>query len=114
MAESCVFCAILDGVAPATIVKEWAHTIAIVPRNPVTPGHVLVIPRVHVADAVADPYIAAQVMGCAAAFAHRPCNIITSAGEEATQTVGHLHVHIVPRTAGDGLTLPWTAVTNDA
>jgi histidine triad (HIT) family protein len=37
-----------------------------------------------------------------------PCNIITSVGAEATQTVFHLHLHVVPRRFGDGLALPWT------
>ncbi len=44
------------------------------------------------------------------AAGHRmnPCNLITSAGREATQTVFHLHIHVVPRRDGDGLALPWT------
>jgi histidine triad (HIT) family protein len=51
--------------------------------------------------------VTAAVMRRAAELATPPCNIITSAGTEATQTVFHLHVHIVPREAGDGLELPW-------
>lgn len=82
--------------------------MAIVPLNPVTEGHVLVIPRWHVVDAVQEPQVTADVMRCAAELAERPCNIITSSGGEATQSVFHLHVHVVPRREGDGLALPWT------
>jgi histidine triad (HIT) family protein len=41
-------------------------------------------------------------------------NLITSVGSAATQTVFHLHVHVVPRRAGDGLALPWTSQKADA
>lgn len=103
----CVFCQIVAGQAVATQVRQWSDAIAIVPLNPVTAGHVLVIPRFHVVDALEDPRITASVMHAAAELAERPCNIITSAGAEATQTVFHLHIHVVPRRQGDGLALPW-------
>lgn len=106
--EDCVFCRIVAGQEPAKVVARWEDVIAIVPLNPVTEGHVLVIPNAHVRDATEDPIITASVMARAAYLAKSPCNIITSAGEEATQTVFHLHVHIVPRRKGDGLHLPWT------
>lgn len=85
------------------------------PIDPVTPGHVLVIPKEHVTDfrdEDADE-IVEQTFGYAASWAaeHHPregCNLIASAGVEATQTVMHLHVHVVPRREGDGLRLPWT------
>ena len=103
----CVFCAIIAEEAPATFVRRWADAVAIVPLNPVTDGHVLVIPRVHVEDAGDHVYTTAQTMLRAASLAVPPYNIITSAGREATQTVRHLHLHIVPRREGDGLALPW-------
>ncbi|MFI0470930.1 HIT family protein [Saccharopolyspora sp. 5N102] len=108
--ESCVFCAIAAGREPATIVREWADVIAIRPLGEVTDGHVLVIPRTHVADAGVDPAVSARTMACAAELmAQWPAaNIITSRGADATQTVFHLHIHVVPRAAGDGLPLPWT------
>lgn len=108
--SACVFCDIEAGDLPATIVREWPRALAIVPLNPVTEGHVLVIPRQHVRDATSDPHVTAVTMGCAAELATAPCNIITSAGVEATQSVFHLHVHVVPRRPGDGLHLPWTLV----
>lgn len=104
----CVFCAIVAGQAPATVVAEWPDALAIVPHRPVVPGHVLVIPRTHVRDFADDPEVTAATMRRAAELARGPANLITSAGEEATQTVFHLHVHIVPRADGDGLPLPWT------
>jgi histidine triad (HIT) family protein len=106
----CVFCAIAAGEAPATVVREWPDVIAIRPRGGVNAGHTLVIPRAHVADAGTDPEVSARTMACAAELmaGHRDANIITSKGSAATQTVFHLHLHVVPREAGDGLPLPWT------
>lgn len=111
MTDECVFCAIVAGTSPATVVREWADTITIVPLNPVTPGHLLVIPRRHVADFRVDPHTTGRVMLDAAHIARGAgdsFNLITSAGAVATQTVFHMHVHLVPRREGDGLTLPWT------
>lgn len=106
---ACPFCAIVSGEADADVIKEWPETLAIVPLNPVTPGHWLILPTRHVADATTDPAITATTMHRAAQLAADigdPCNIITSVGAPATQTVFHLH--IVPREHGDGLPLPWT------
>lgn len=112
---SCPFCDIVAGTAPAEILGGYGGVsvrpgaVVIRPLEPVTEGHVLVIPTVHVRDAVADPDVTGQVMACAAEWAESvgSCNIITSVGPAATQSVWHLHVHVVPRRAGDGLLLPW-------
>ncbi|MEV7089107.1 HIT domain-containing protein [Streptomyces sp. NPDC093085] len=107
--EPCVFCEIVGGRAPADILHSWDDALAIVPLNPVTEGHLLVIPRTHVTDFGHDPQVSSAVMRRAARLAAtRWCNVITSRGRVATQTVFHLHVHIVPRRAGDGLALPWS------
>lgn len=104
----CVFCEIAARRAPATIVREWPDALAFRPRRGgVTDGHILVIPKQHVRDVTEDPQASAVAMTAAAELAEPPCNIITSAGSDATQTVYHLHLHIVPRRAGDGLALPW-------
>jgi len=110
---SCVFCDILAGEAPATIVRSWEYAIALVPLNPVTEGHTLVIPDDHVRDVTENPEVSALTMQAAAEYAAEvgPCNVITSAGREATQTVFHLHLHVIPRREGDGLALPWTTST---
>lgn len=104
----CVFCEIADGRGPATVIRRWSDAVAIVPLNPVVDGHLLVLPTSHVSDATEDPQVTAATMRRAAELAQPPCNIIASAGLEATQTVFHLHLHIVPRRADDGLALPWT------
>jgi histidine triad (HIT) family protein len=109
--NDCAFCAIVAGTASATFEYTWTDAIAIRPRSGgVNDSHLLVIPRVHVADAGEDPEVTAAVMRRAAeVMAERPsANLITSKGKPATQSVFHLHVHVITRTAGDGLPLPWT------
>ncbi|MFD8938576.1 HIT family protein [Streptomyces sp. NPDC059578] len=111
MKATCVFCAIAAGEAPATVVHAWTDAIAIRPRSGgVNDGHLLVLPRTHVPDAGTDPDVTATVMRHAAQLMaqHPNANLITSRGPAATQTVYHLHVHVVPREDGDGLPLPWT------
>lgn len=107
----CPFCEIVAGRAPADIVGTWNEAMAIVPLNPVTPGHVIVIPKRHVEDATASPLVTGKTALIAANVGMRTggaFNLITSVGAPATQTVMHLHWHVVPRAAGDGLHLPWT------
>jgi histidine triad (HIT) family protein len=109
--RNCVFCAIAAGEAPAVIVREWPDALAVRPRSGgVHPGHVFVLPRVHVEDAGTDWEVTAAVMRRAAELmaGHPAVNLITSKGEAATQSVFHLHVHVVPRQEGDRLPLPWT------
>lgn len=107
--ESYPFCEIAAGRAHAAIVREWAQAVAIVPLNPVVEGHTLVIPRQHVQDFTDDPTVSAMAMRCAAQLAEDsgPMNLITSKGREATQSVFHLHLHLVPRAENDSLALPW-------
>jgi histidine triad (HIT) family protein len=112
--SDCVFCRIVAGTAPATVVRRWPGVIAIRPRGGCAPGHVLVIPSVHVTDVGSNPAVSALTMTAAAELAaeHPACNVITSKGAEATQTVFHLHIHVVPRHAEDALPLPWTPQRN--
>lgn len=115
MPADCVFCDIVTGTAPATIVEEWSDAIAIVPLGPVVDGHILVIPRQHVADLAALPQVTAAVMYRAAHYSqrHDSANIITSMGRAATQSIDHLHIHVVPRTTDDGLMVPWGTIHGD-
>lgn len=101
---SCPFC---DYAGPSEILLERDGVFFIEPIAPVTEGHVLAIPREHVEDALSDPEVAGRVMEAAAWFAAGECNLITSVGPLATQTVKHLHLHIVPRRKNDGICLPW-------
>lgn len=114
--SDCPFCEIVAGRAPAQFVADGFQSIAIVPLGPVTPGHFLVIPRTHVADAYEDPAVTSATMRDAADWARRmsdgdprfeSVNLITSVGRPATQSVFHLHIHVVPRRVDDGLALPW-------
>ncbi|WP_189554262.1 HIT family protein [Streptomyces lavendofoliae] len=107
--DPCVFCEIVAGRAPATVVREWDDALALVPLGPVVDGHTLVIPKQHVADFGEDPEVSAAAMRRAAELAagDRPMNVITSRGRAATQSVFHLHLHLVPRAENDGLALPW-------
>jgi len=112
MTAPCIFCEIVAGRAPATIVHEWDDALALIPLNPVTPGHTLIIPRGHVADFAANPDVAAATMHRASQFIHwrapsEAYNLITSRRRAATQSVFHLHLHLVPRAENDGLALPW-------
>ncbi|PKQ59706.1 hypothetical protein B5566_02340 [Mycobacterium sp. MHSD3] len=83
----------------------------LVPLNPVVDGHVLVIGRYHTTDAAEDPSVTSDLMFSAALWVKSrkiQANIITSIGPDATQTVLHTHLHVVPRRENDGLHLPWT------
>lgn len=104
--SGCPFCG-----GPTDRQVTWYGDVQVFePLGPVVPGHLLVVPRQHVTDARTDPAVTAKVFGVAALVAAEggACNLITSAGPEATQTVFHLHVHVVPRRPDDGLRLPWS------
>lgn len=108
--KTCVFCDIAAGKAPADVIHRWPDVIAIIPLEPVTEGHTLIIPRVHVSDFTTDPEVSALTMKAASVFARLsplPMNLITSRGRAATQSIFHLHLHLVPRKCDDGLALPW-------
>ncbi len=74
------------------------------------------MPKHHVVDAAQNPTTTGVTMMRTVEFINKKqlfypywsCNIITSLGREATQTVNHLHIHVVPRERNDGLRLPWT------
>lgn len=109
--SACPFCDIVDYDVHTQV--EWAshNSVMITPHDPVVSGHKLFIPLVHVRDAAEDPVVTGHVMLDAARYAQEAleaCNIITSVGSAATQTVFHLHIHVVPRSHDDGLKLPWT------
>lgn len=83
------------------------------PLSPVVDDHVLVVPRRHAVDAAEDPPTTARTMLAAAMYAaehYKEFNIITSAGKAATQSIFHLHLHLIPRTSEDGLMVPWGTI----
>ncbi len=118
----CIFCKILAGDLPATIIEEDARTIALMDIAPATRGHALVIPRVHSTDLLSvDPEdLQASVM-TAQRLALRAkehlgaegVNLINSCGARAWQSVFHFHIHMIPRYADDPLQLPWAPAAGD-
>ncbi len=118
----CLFCKIVAGEIPATIVDEDARTIAFMDINPATRGHALVIPRAHASDLHEIPAEELQAVAVAAQrLAGRMrarlgadgVNLINSCGAAAWQTVFHFHMHVVPRYVGDPLELPWVPAPGD-
>ncbi len=113
----CIFCKIVAGELPATIVDEDERTIAFMDISPATRGHALVIPRSHARDLLAvglDDL--AAIAGAAQRLARRMpaalgadgVNLLNSCGQAAWQTVFHDHLHVIPRYEGDPLRLPTT------
>jgi histidine triad (HIT) family protein len=118
----CIFCKIVAGALPATIVEEDERTVAFMDINPATDGHALVIPRAHSRDLLGvDPEDLKAVAVAAQHLAVRMSerlgaegiNVINSCGSVAWQTVFHFHVHVIPRYASDPLRLPWTPAPGD-
>ena len=117
-AISCPFCAIIMGEGPARVVYRDDHAVAFFPLRPATFGHTLVVPRRHIPDIWGLPEADAARLSRAAlrvaaalraAVAPAGLNIIQSSGAAATQTVPHLHVHLVPRWAADAMGPIWPA-----
>lgn len=120
--DSCLFCKIVAGELPATIVQEDDRTVAFMDINPATRGHALVVPRAHVKDLLEigrDDLDA--VMAAAQRLAARArdalqadgINVLNACGEAAWQTVFHFHVHVIPRYRDDPLRLPWRPAPGD-
>jgi histidine triad (HIT) family protein len=118
----CLFCKIVAGEIPATVLAEDERTVTFMDINPATRGHALVVPRVHSrdlleidADDLAAVSRAAQVQARTAKdrLAADGVNLINSCGAAAWQTVFHFHVHVIPRYADDPLRLPWVPAPGD-
>ena len=112
----CLFCKIVAGEVPATIVDEDDHTVSFMDINPATTGHALVVPRKHSADLFdIEPAELQAVAVAAQRLAKRALerlgadgvNLLNSSRRAAWQTVFHFHIHVIPRYADDPLRLPW-------
>ncbi len=111
---SCVFCAIVDGSAPAIRIHEDDDYVAILDIRPIVRGHTLVIPKEHHVDLTdSPPDVVAGMMrlGQRIARAARASglhadgnNIVINDGKAAFQSVFHIHLHVTPRHTGDKLT----------
>jgi histidine triad (HIT) family protein len=111
----CIFCRIASREVEAAEVYRDERVTAFLDHHPVTPGHLLVIPNHHFAllgDAPAELSAHLFVVGQRLARALRssglPCdgiNLFLADGEAAFQEVLHVHLHVIPRTPGDGFTI---------
>jgi histidine triad (HIT) family protein len=118
----CIFCKIVAGDLPATVVDEDERTIAFMDIAPATRGHALVIPRAHTPDLLS---VDAEDLKAVALASQRLAvrakerlqadgvNLINSCGAMAWQTVFHFHVHVIPRYDGDPVRLPWVPEPGD-
>jgi histidine triad (HIT) family protein len=110
--DPCLICDIVAGRLESSRVHEDEHVVAFMDIQPVTQGHLLVVPRAH-ADflEVLDEDLGARIFRVAHRLARAlrrsglPCdgvNMFLADGEAAFQEVFHVHLHVFPRTAGDG------------
>ena len=120
----CIFCKIVAGEIPSTKVTEDDDTYVFMDINPATQGHALVIPKRHTQDITTiDPADLTAVMTKAQQIATRAkevfaadgVNLLQCSGAAAFQTVFHVHLHVIPRYAGDPerdrLGQQWTPVS---
>jgi histidine triad (HIT) family protein len=115
-APECIFCRIVAGIAPCEEVYRDSATLAFMDIHPVNEGHCLVIPRAHFATvfemspeyfAAVGATVAKLARAVNEALRASALNIVQANGELAGQTVSHVHVHVLPRRAGDNLLMSW-------
>ncbi|MDQ3107074.1 MAG: HIT family protein [Actinomycetota bacterium] len=107
---ACVFCSIVAGDLPAVVVLDEPDVLAFLDVKPVFPGHILVVPRVHhetlpelPSDLVPVLFEAAQRLAAAVLPALAAHGSFVAINNTVSQSVPHLHVHVVPRRRKDGL-----------
>jgi histidine triad (HIT) family protein len=104
----CPFCAIVSGEADADVVLDVDGAVAFLDRSPLFKGHVLVVPRDHVVtlpqlDDVETFFVAVRRVAAAIPAALGAQGTFVAINNVVSQSVPHLHAHVVPRTRGDGL-----------
>ena len=118
----CIFCQIRDGQIPSTGIYEDDKTLAFMDINPVTDGHLLVIPKVHtetIFDMIGPDLSAVWATTKKVADAIRQAlqpdglNLLQANGAAAGQAVPHFHLHLIPRWKGDGKGFDWKLVKGD-
>jgi histidine triad (HIT) family protein len=114
--DECEFCRIIRGETQARVVAETGAVIVFLPLTPATLGHTLVVPKQHVPDiwslppVLIDPLAQATLRTAYAikeAMQPEGLNIINSNGTAASQTIPHVHIHVVPRWEGDEVGEIW-------
>jgi histidine triad (HIT) family protein len=108
--SGCAFCAIVAGEVEADVVLRTDQVLAFLDRRPVIKGHVLLVPRQHVVTLpelpaeLRDPFLAAaQRIAAAVVDVLGAQGSFVAMNNVVSQSVPHLHCHVVPRTKGDGL-----------
>jgi histidine triad (HIT) family protein len=106
----CVFCSIVAGETPADVVLDEADFVGFLDTRPVFKGHVLLVPREHVVTLpdlparLRDGFLdGAQRLATAVVGALGAQGSFVAMNNVVSQSVPHLHLHVVPRTKGDGL-----------
>ena len=107
---ACAFCDIAGGTAPSDIVLDDGPVLAFLDRRPVFPGHTILIPRLHteslaaLPDDLAKPLLsAARRIAAALEEGLGADGAFIGINNRVSQSVPHLHIHLVPRRRGDGL-----------
>jgi len=107
---SCTFCRVVTGEVPAAIVASTEHSVAFLDHRPLFEGHTLVVPRRHVgtlrdlpAELVAPYFADVQRVAAAVQDALDAQGTFVAANNVVSQSVPHLHFHVVPRRRKDGL-----------
>lgn len=110
MSDQCLFCDIASGAMPSAIVHRGPDAVAFLDARPLFKGHVLVVPRRHVVTLTDLPAeLIVPVVGLAQRVAAAMLDALDAQGSfvamnnTVSQSVPHLHVHVVPRSKGDGL-----------
>jgi histidine triad (HIT) family protein len=108
--EACVFCAIVRGESPGLVVLADDVSVAFLDHRPLFPGHTLLVPRAHCVtmadlprDLLARLFENAALLTLAVQRAFGADGSFVGINNRVSQSVAHLHVHIVPRRFGDGL-----------
>jgi histidine triad (HIT) family protein len=108
--KGCVFCDIVAGSVPAYVVFDDSNVLAFLDNRPLLPGHVLVIPKTHyetlgdLPSAEVGPFfLVVQRLAIAVEAGLHADGSFVAINIRISQSVPHLHVHVVPRRIGDGL-----------
>lgn len=122
MTTDCIFCKIVAGQLPATLVYEDDTAVAFMDIGPVVKGHVLVVPKAHHDPLMATPdeilsHLIRVVRRIAraqtSALGADGVNVSQANGRSAGQLVPHIHFHVIPRFAGDGHHWNWNPKSYD-
>jgi len=108
--ENCLFCRIVSGEVPAVVVFEDENTLAFLDHRPLFPGHTLLVPREHYETLTDLPvklveplFKNAQLLSGVVETAMDAEGTFVAMNNRVSQSVPHLHIHVVPRRRKDGL-----------